>query len=392
MKCPKCGHEQTNRVECEACGIFFDKYAKRLLEDSKPKQPAEENLPVPTITTKNSNKSWLIAGSILGIAAVVSLIFVLKAYKSPEKNVLVFSETVIDETDLSDDTAMFQDIDPTNLDPGSSRGLRNELQQTYPPRNNIEKATLATVFIKTPWSAGSGFFVNDGCYIVTNRHVVEFNRVEIDAINQQLRQQEEFIEKEEQYLEDFEVDMYRTKDERYQQRYKPRLEKRKERLEQVKNEYENARAKLDDIQMSAAAGQFTVTLIDNRELSAQVSQVSETYDLALLSINEMSCPCIEPDLNPSLEQGQKVYTIGSPVGLKHTVTSGIVSGLRRYEGNLFIQTDAPINPGNSGGPLIDMNGKIIGVNTMVVRNAVGIGFAMPIKAVFDEFDLNSCRW
>ena len=135
-----------------------------------------------------------------------------------------------------------------------------------------------------------------------------------------------------------------------------------------------------------------VTLVDNRELSAQVGQVSETYDLALLSINEVSCPCIEPDLNPSLEQGQKVYTIGSPVGLKHTVTSGIVSGLRRYEGNVYIQTDAPINPGNSGGPLIDMNGKIIGVNTMVVKNAVGIGFAMPIKSVFDEFDLNSCRW
>jgi serine protease Do len=373
MKCPKCGHEQKNRVECEVCGVFFEKYAKRLLEDTEPKKPAEENLPVPTITTKNGNKSWLIVGSILGIAAVVSLIFVLKAYKSPKKNVPVFSEAIIDETAWQDDTAMIQD------------------QQTYPPRNDIEKATLATVFIRTPWSAGSGFFVNDGCYIVTNRHVVEFDRKEIDAINQQLRQQEEFIEKEGQFLEDFEMDMYRNKDERYQQQYKPRLEKRKERLEQVKNEYEDARSMLDDIQMSAAAGQFSVTLIDNRELAAQVSQVSETYDLALLSINEFSCPCIEPDLNPSLEQGQKVYTIGSPVGLKHTVTSGIVSGLRRFEGNLYIQTDAPINPGNSGGPLIDMNGKIIGVNTMVVKNAVGIGFAMPIKAVFDEFDLNSCR-
>ena len=54
--------------------------------------------------------------------------------------------------------------------------------------------------------------------------------------------------------------------------------------------------------------------------------------------------------------------------------------------------DAPINPGNSGDPLIDMNGRIIGVNTAVARNAVGIGFAIPIKAVFDEFDLNPCQW
>ena len=80
------------------------------------------------------------------------------------------------------------------------------------------------------------------------------------------------------------------------------------------------------------------------------------------------------------------------MGLKHTVTSGIVSGLRKYNGNVYIQTDAPINPGNSGGPLIDMDGKILGVNTAVARNAVGIGFAIPIKTVFDEFDLNSCQW
>ena len=391
MKCPKCGHEQANRVECEVCGIFFEKYAKRLQEESEPKQPAEEKPPVPTITTKNNKKSWLIAGTALGIAAVLSLIFVLTSYKSSEKDMPVLSETVIPDAELQDDSAIFQEINLTNLNQQPPRGLLNELQQTHPPRNNIEKATMATVFIRTPWSVGSGFFVNDGCYIVTNRHVVEFDRGEIEAINQQLREQEAFIEKEERFLEDFEVDMY-NKDETYQQKYKPRLEKRKERLEQVKIEYENARSKMDEIQMSASAGQFMVTLIDNREFAAQLSQVSENLDLALLSINEVNCPCIQPDLNPSLEQGQKVYTIGSPIGLQHTVTSGIVSGLRKYKGNVYIQTDAPINPGNSGGPLIDMNGKIIGVNTMVAKNAVGIGFAMPIKTVFDEFDLNSCRW
>ena len=391
MKCPKCGHEQANRVECEVCGIFFEKYAKRLQEESEPKQPAEEKPPVPTITTKNNKKSWLIAGTALGIAAVLSLIFVLTSYKSSEKDMPVLSETVIPDAELQDYSAIFQEINLTNLNQQPPRGLLNELQQTHPPRNNIEKATMATVFIRTPWSVGSGFFVNDGCYIVTNRHVVVFDRGEIEAINQQLREQEAFIEKEERFLEDFEVDMY-NKDETYQQKYKPRLEKRKERLEQVKIEYENARSKMDEIQMSASAGQFMVTLIDNREFAAQLSQVSENLDLALLSINEVNCPCIQPDLNPSLEQGQKVYTIGSPIGLQHTVTSGIVSGLRKYKGNVYIQTDAPINPGNSGGPLIDMNGKIIGVNTMVAKNAVGIGFAMPIKTVFDEFDLNSCRW
>lgn len=88
---------------------------------------------------------------------------------------------------------------------------------------------------------------------------------------------------------------------------------------------------------------------------------------------------------PPREQGQKVYTIGNPSGLRHTVTSGIISGYREYKDNPLIQTDAPINPGNSGGPLIDENGRAIGVNTMIIRDTEGIGFAIPMKSVFEEF-------
>ncbi|MBU4229787.1 MAG: trypsin-like peptidase domain-containing protein, partial [Proteobacteria bacterium] len=84
-------------------------------------------------------------------------------------------------------------------------------------------------------------------------------------------------------------------------------------------------------------------------------------------------------------QGQKVYSIGSPMGLRHTVTGGIISGYREHKGRKFIQTDAPINPGNSGGPLIDEQGGLIGINTMVLRDAQGIGFAVPFEEVKTEF-------
>jgi S1-C subfamily serine protease len=67
------------------------------------------------------------------------------------------------------------------------------------------------------------------------------------------------------------------------------------------------------------------------------------------------------------------------------VTAGIVSGYRRYRDSTVIQTDAPINPGNSGGPLIDTRGRAIGVNTMILQNTEGIGFAIAIEEVWDEF-------
>jgi S1-C subfamily serine protease len=73
--------------------------------------------------------------------------------------------------------------------------------------------------------------------------------------------------------------------------------------------------------------------------------------------------------------------------LRFTVTAGIFSGYRQQEsdGQIYLQTDAAINPGNSGGPLIDEHGYARGVNTMILRDTQGIGFAIPIEKVFEEF-------
>ena len=68
-----------------------------------------------------------------------------------------------------------------------------------------------------------------------------------------------------------------------------------------------------------------------------------------------------------------------------TVTSGVVSGMREMEGQTYVQTDAPINPGNSGGPLITEQGRVIGINSRVMRGVQGIGFAIPIDAVYAAF-------
>lgn len=88
-----------------------------------------------------------------------------------------------------------------------------------------------------------------------------------------------------------------------------------------------------------------------------------------------------------MQQGDKVFTVGSPVGLRNTVTSGVFSGFRKRGdgGQVYLQTDAAINPGNSGGPLIDENGFVHGVNTMIIKDTEGIGFAIPIEKVYEEF-------
>jgi len=115
---------------------------------------------------------------------------------------------------------------------------------------------------------------------------------------------------------------------------------------------------------------------------AEVVGTDEETDLALLKIEaDRQLPSLEFGDSESLEPGQWVVAIGNPFGLSHTVTAGIVSAKGRVIGagpyDNFIQTDASINPGNSGGPLLNLQGKVVGINTAIVAQGQGIGFAIP---------------
>jgi len=137
-----------------------------------------------------------------------------------------------------------------------------------------------------------------------------------------------------------------------------------------------------------------VTLSDKREFKAQVLGVDEKTDIAVLKINEKNLPFARFADSDKCRVGDTVFAIGNPLGVGMTVTSGIVSGLSRSDTGVglayqdFIQTDASINAGNSGGPLIDFEGRIIGMNTMI-RTAsgqggnIGIGFSIPSNLISD---------
>jgi serine protease Do len=132
------------------------------------------------------------------------------------------------------------------------------------------------------------------------------------------------------------------------------------------------------------ADRILVKLSDGREYRAEVIGRDAKTDLALIKIKtDNSLPVVEIGDSEKLRVGEWVIAIGNPFGLEQTVTAGIVSAKGRVIGagpyDNFIQTDASINPGNSGGPLFNMEGKVIGVNTAIVAQGQGIGFAIPIS-------------
>lgn len=141
------------------------------------------------------------------------------------------------------------------------------------------------------------------------------------------------------------------------------------------------------------ANSIQVILSDQSSYQAQVVGVDPDHDLAVLRIRHTKKALMPIDVGNSqdLRVGQKVLAIGNPFGLDHTLTTGIVSALGRSIQSMnertiedVIQTDAAINPGNSGGPLLDSEGRLIGINTQIVSPSgayAGIGFAVPVNTI-----------
>jgi serine protease Do len=143
------------------------------------------------------------------------------------------------------------------------------------------------------------------------------------------------------------------------------------------------------------ANEIIVKLSNNKELLAKVIGKDPETDVAVIKIDANNLPIVQLGDSDKLKVGEWVIAIGNPFGLSHTVTAGIVSakgrsriGLTEYED--FIQTDAAINFGNSGGPLLNIDGKVIGINSAIFSQSggyMGIGFAIPVnmaKYVYDR--------
>jgi serine protease Do len=179
----------------------------------------------------------------------------------------------------------------------------------------VKRIGEAVVQVRTPGGLGSGFFINEDGFLITNFHVIE-NETQISI-------------------------------EVYHQRHS----------ELDRKTYRQIR----------------------------IIALNKFADLALLKVDDRDAPkfkYVELGSADALSVGEKVFAIGSPLGLERTVTEGILSTkTREMAGTLYLQTTAQINPGNSGGPLFNMSGDVIGVTNMKATAGEGLGFAIPVESV-----------
>jgi serine protease Do len=191
----------------------------------------------------------------------------------------------------------------------------NKPAPTHSVLELVKQLGEAVVQVRTPSGLGSGFFINEDGFLITNFHVIE-NETQIG------------------------IEVYHQK-----------------------------------------AGQL------DRKTYKQIRIIAlnKFADLALLKVDDPGAPrfdFVPLGSSDALSVGEKVFAIGSPLGLERTVTEGILSTkTREMAGALYLQTTAQINPGNSGGPLFNLSGEVIGVTNMKVSAGEGLGFAIPAESV-----------
>lgn len=371
--CPKCGHTQSGGKECESCGVIFARYKTvvRRRQEFQQQQAKEKK------QRSGQVKMLLLLLFLVAITAGTTY-YLVRPAAAPEQVAVQQGQDIppAAEIDLPEDAA------PVKVAAGRG-GDEPEVSHG----GSIEQARKATVSIETPWGTGSGFFITQN-FIVTNKHVVEVDLSQLEEFRRQVEAGRKVIELEQEKIRNWKKDLSRMPKGPSREQLKIIIAERERELAKVLPKYEEAEQRLTQMETPITAGQIKVILADGSEHSANFLLNSNDYDLALLSITVADHPVLKraPD-SYRIRQGDKVYTIGSPVGLRNTVTAGIFSGYRKNSetGRVLLQTDAPINPGNSGGPLIDEKGFVRGVNTMIIKDTEGIGFAIPIEKVFEDF-------
>ena len=212
---------------------------------------------------------------------------------------------------------------PAQTITAKSAGMYKEAASPLPERSVREMVSQlgeSVVQVRTPGGLGSGFFINEEGYLITNFHVIE-NETQISL----------------------EV-------------------------------YHHSNGQLERMNYR----------------QVRIVAINKFADLALLKVEDKNAPkfaAIFIGESDGLSVGERVFAIGSPLGLERTVTEGIISTkTRELQGDLYLQTTAQINPGNSGGPLFNLRGEVVGVTNMKITFGEGLGFAIPVETL--RFFLN----
>lgn len=298
------------------------------------------------------------------------------------------------------------------VDIPQNRDLRQRLSDLFAPKNDIERVSIATVAIQTAAGSGSGFFISDDGYILTNKHVLQGDKNQRQAIENQYLNYKRQVETLKDWVDsqkgqlviaesrlrssrqdiasERDSQIRRGKQQIYEaqsrnfERWKANVRNKEYELSEFERKLDSAKLALDNREVIADLSQnFTIFLRDKTELYVYLVAASETYDLALLKLDGYTTPFIEPFDSFKIAQGEAVYAVGNPLALRTQVAAGVLSG---HQGD-FVKTDARIYPGNSGGPLVTGSGRVIGINTFkqLTRKFEGLGFAIRIDIALNEF-------
>ena len=369
MDCPKCGHRQEDTVKCESCGVYFAKLQSR-------------SSPTTSRAAASPPDAGTGAGAIVTTAVLTAtLVFGFMHWRSTTPATVTAPEA----NTVGSTTAV-------SSQPGAPTlpSFRSQPLESPNRTGSLAAARSATVLIKTGWGLGSGFIIDAHCHVITNRHVVETDGARVaNNVVQDPGTRERLADARQQLVLQInkEEDLRRALEGRpgtnlEQAELDRHIAQMREQLADLSSHLEQTISQR--VEAAGRAG-FTAILLDGREFDSLHADFDSSLDLAVFQLPIEGCPYIPAGRSTALAVGQRLFSIGNPSGLAYTVTSGVFSGERRDGPNRLLQTDAPINPGNSGGPLITEDGRVIGINTMVLRGTQGIGFAIPIESALDGF-------
>ena len=384
MKCPSCGHEQEATDKCASCGIYFAKWNTQGAA-SKPrpdgKSPAEAGQP-------------RIGIGAIGITALFTALLVIGFMRKGKEPAAAAVPQVVADRKAAPVDAPQEEEEEADQGESDAATVDEPPQKSAPEaaEKPLEAARNATVLIETGMGLGSGFIIDGQCHVITNRHVVDMNGKRMAAevlrdpkaraaISRARGELEEQIQMAEERLHDI----------RSARAPATNLEEAtlEHRIAEARKRLEDPTLGLKDYVANEASkaerAGFTATLPDGSRYESLSAKVADDVDLAVFKLPAKFCTPIKLGSSKDLAYGQRLYTIGNPSGMTYTLTSGVFSGERLDGERRYLQTDAPINPGNSGGPLLTEDGRVIGINSMVLKDTQGIGFALPIEAVFEAF-------
>ncbi|MFH0785723.1 MAG: trypsin-like peptidase domain-containing protein [Pseudomonadota bacterium] len=361
-------------MECDVCGVIFARYQK--IQDRKKEAEALKE----SVETKSGSGLKLLQVAVLIVVVAATTYYFTVGNKTTPSSMQppVEAAPVAKVTSVQKEIRVVRAPEPQTV----------RQQPAVVQGNTIEQARNATVSIETPWGTGSGFFVNKN-YIVTNRHVVQFDEKKLAELRDNIGKDRRFFELEQEKIDQWKQQYKRLPQGPSRSQLAMIIDQHEGELKKVLPMLEEKERRLQKVDRKIQPSDIKIILADGNSYAANYVLVSPGYDLALMSLFSGDQAFIsKPPAGSRLHQGDKIYAIGSPVGLRDTVTAGIFSGYRAQgkDGQVYLQTDAAINPGNSGGPLIDENGYARGVTTMILQNTEGIGFAIPIEKVYEEFN------